>query len=146
MLARDLSSLEVEGVAVAVVRRQAEDADAAVVLQPPELPIVGDVAPDEVAPLCVPGRPLGPQRAGPQPLDRCIGLRQTVEARIDRNDVRVPEIGRRRAVRTEIAWWRRHGAGRCGGARRGLGACGRGPDGDGRSAGAERLDEAAYGA
>jgi hypothetical protein len=50
VLAGELAALEVEGVAVAVVRRAAEHRDAAVVLEPAELTVVRDVAPHEVAP------------------------------------------------------------------------------------------------
>ena len=103
MLAGDLPPLEVEGVAVAVVRRQAEDRHAAVVLDPAQLPVVRDVAPDQVAALSVPGRPLGPERPGPQALDGRVRLRQAVERRVDRDDVGVPEIDVRRGVRSEIA-------------------------------------------
>jgi hypothetical protein len=84
VLARKLAALEVEGVAVAVVRRAAEDADAAVVLDPAQLAIVGDVAPHEIAALRVPRRSFRPQRAGPQALDGRVGLPQRIEARIRR--------------------------------------------------------------
>ena len=80
MLAAELPALEVEHVAVAVVRRQPKHADAAVVLDPAQLPVVGDVAPDQVAPLRAPRRALGPERAGPQALDRRVRLRETIEA------------------------------------------------------------------
>src|SRR5439155_8996281 len=65
VLARELAALEVERVAVAVVRRLAEHGHAAVVLQPPELPVVGDVAPDEIASLAAPRGAFRPQRARP---------------------------------------------------------------------------------
>ena len=57
MFARQLAALEVEHIAVAVVRGHAEDAHAAVILQPPQLSIVGDVTPDRIAPLGVPAGP-----------------------------------------------------------------------------------------
>ena len=65
MLAGDLPPLEVERIAVAVVRGRAEHAHVTVVLQPSHLPVVGNVAPDEITALRVPGRPLRPQRSGP---------------------------------------------------------------------------------
>src|SRR5207302_412175 len=55
MLAGDLASLEIERVAVAVVRRSAEDAHAIVVFEPAQLAVVRDVAPDEISPLAAPG-------------------------------------------------------------------------------------------
>src|SRR5712692_7853638 len=110
MLAGELPTLEVERVAVAVVRRIPEHADATVVLRPAHLAIVGDVAPYQIAPLRAPRRALGPQETGVQTLDRRVGLRDGVELRVDCDDVRVPEIGGRRAARTEIA--RRIGDGR----------------------------------
>src|SRR5207249_4984567 len=61
VLAGQLAALEVEGVPVAVVRWTAKDADVTVILQPAELPIIGDVAPEQVATLGAPGRALGPQ-------------------------------------------------------------------------------------
>ena len=61
VLARDLPSLKVEGVAVAVVGRLAEDAHMAIIFQPAQLSVVGDIAPQQVAPLAAPGRPFCPQ-------------------------------------------------------------------------------------
>src|SRR6185503_6259624 len=72
VLARDLPALEIERVAVAVVRRRAKHRDAAIILEPAQLSVVRDVAPDEVAALARPRRPFGPQRAGPEPLDRRV--------------------------------------------------------------------------
>src|SRR5204863_9179864 len=69
VLARELTALEVEGVAVAVVRRSAEDGDAAVVVEPAELLLVRDVTPHEVPALRAPRRALRPQRARPDPHD-----------------------------------------------------------------------------
>ena len=60
VLARELAALEIKRVAIAVVRRHAEHTHAAVVLEPAQLPVVGDVAPHEVATLTVPRRPFGP--------------------------------------------------------------------------------------
>jgi hypothetical protein len=103
MLARDLPSLKVEGVAVAVVGRHAEDADVAVVFRPSHLTIVGNVAPHEIAALRVPGRAFRPERAGEQPLDRGVRLGNAHEAWVDGDDVGIPEIGGERSIGTEVA-------------------------------------------
>src|ERR1700720_148472 len=90
MLAGELPALEVERIAVAVVRRIAEHADAAVVLRPAHLAIGRDVAPHQIAPLRAPGRALRPQHTGVQALDRGVGLRNGVELWVNRNDVWIP--------------------------------------------------------
>ncbi len=113
VLARKLPALEVERVAVAVVRRHAKDAHAAVVLEPAHLPVVRDVAPHQITSDAAPRRPLGPQRARPQALDRRVRLTQAVEQRIDRQHVGIGEIDVRRRVRPEVARWRRDRARRC---------------------------------
>src|ERR1700730_8430844 len=114
MLAGDLAALEVERIAVAVVRRHSEDADLAIVFEPPQLAIIGDVAPHEIPALSVPCRPLGPQRPGPQASDRAVLLRVLIEERIDRDDVGVPEVGGGRSIGAEIAGWASDRAWRCG--------------------------------
>src|SRR5690606_35509668 len=63
VLGGQLPALKVEGVAVAVAGRFTEVRDAAVVLYPAQLPVTGDVAPDQVAAHPVPGRPFRPQGA-----------------------------------------------------------------------------------
>ena len=107
VLARQLAALKIERVAVAVVRRHAEDRDAAVVLEPAHLPVVGNVAPDEITSLPAPRRPLRPQRARPQPLDRRVDLAKAVEGWIDREHVRIGEVHVGRRVRPEIPRRRR---------------------------------------
>src|SRR5947199_6800133 len=97
VLARELAALEVEGVAVAVVRRSAEDGDAAVVVEPAELPVVRDVTPHEVPALRAPRGALRPQRAGPEPQDRRVALAKTVECRVDGDDVGIDAGDGRRA-------------------------------------------------
>jgi len=91
MLAGELAALVVERIAVGVVGGTAEHADTAVILGPSHLPVVGNIAPHEEAPLRVPRRALGPQQPGMKPLDRGVGLREVFERRIDRDDVGVPE-------------------------------------------------------
>ena len=93
VLAGELAALEVERVAVAVVRRRAEHADVAVVLDPPELPVVRDVAPHQIAALRAPRRPFRPERAGPQPLDRGVRLPQAVEGGLHGEHVGIGEVG-----------------------------------------------------
>ena len=103
VFAGQLASLVVETVAVAVVRRASKHRHVPVVFHPPHLPVVRDVAPEKIAALAVPCRPLGPERAGPDALYRGIRLRQPVERRVHREHVRVGEVGRRRGVRPEVA-------------------------------------------
>src|SRR4026208_1678432 len=102
MLAGHLPALEVEHFAVAVVGRISKDGHMAVVLNPAHLPVVGDVAPDQEFPNGVPCRTLRPQRPGPQTLNRCVRLCEAIEGRIDREDVRIPEIDVQRSIRAEI--------------------------------------------
>src|SRR5262245_57383739 len=69
VLARDLTSLVVKRVAVAVVRWVAEHGYASSLFEPAHLHVVADVAEHEEAADAVPRRPLEPQPARPQPLD-----------------------------------------------------------------------------
>src|SRR6266550_2486681 len=69
MFARDLTSLMIERVAVAVVRRLAEHRDAAVIFDVAQLAIIGDVAPHEIASLGAPGRTFVPLAAGKEPMN-----------------------------------------------------------------------------
>ncbi len=103
VLAGELAALKVERVAVGVVGRRAEHGDATVVLRPSHLPIVGNVAPQQIAALRAPGRAFGPQQSGIEALDRRVGLGEVLERGIDRDDVGVPEIGSRGAAMAEIA-------------------------------------------
>src|SRR5215472_13070626 len=103
MLAGDLPTLKIEGVAVAVVRRHAEDADLTVVFEPAQLTIVRAVALYEIPPLGAPGRTLGPQRAGPQAFDRRVALDIIREQRIDDDDVGIEDINVGRSVGAEVA-------------------------------------------
>src|SRR5215471_18881679 len=103
MLAGNLPALEIEGVAVAVVGRHAKDADLTGVFEPAQLAIVRDVAPHEITALGTPGRALGPQRAGPQSLDRPVSLYVIPEEGIDDNYVGVPGVDVRRRVNAKVA-------------------------------------------
>ncbi|CAM5182420.1 hypothetical protein BTHI11S_01959 [Bosea thiooxidans] len=134
VLAGELSALEVEAVSVAVAGRHAEDADIPVILDPAHLAVAGNIAPDEIAALRVPGRPFQPETAGPEPLDRRIGLGEVVEGRVHGDDVRIPEIGGWRAAAAEVARWRRDRRGRAGAIGRSLRESRRRCCGEGRGA------------
>src|SRR5260221_7511646 len=69
VLAGDETALAVARVAVGVVRRLAEDADRAGLLLPFHHPVVRDVAPQQIAAVAEPHRPLAPAEAGRQALD-----------------------------------------------------------------------------
>ena len=102
VLARQLPALVIEGVAVAVVRRRAEHADAAIVFDPPHLAVVGDVAPHEKLAHRAPSGSLAPQATGPQPLDRRVDL-EAAERRVDGEHIGVGEVSGRRAVGAKVA-------------------------------------------
>src|SRR5205823_14379293 len=95
-------ALEIESVAVAVVRRRAKDADLTVVVEPAQLTVVRDVAPHQIPALAAPRRPLCPERTGPQALDRRVSLYILREQRIDDDDVGIEPIDVRRRVRAEL--------------------------------------------
>src|SRR5262249_46863790 len=87
VLARDLPSFAIEGVAVGVAGGLAHDADVAGVFQPAELDVVGDVRPDEVLADSVPGGSLGPEHAGVEAPDGRVADLDLVEPRIEDDDV-----------------------------------------------------------
>ena len=97
VLARNLAALEVERIAVAVVRRVAEHGDAVVVLEPAHLHVVADVAEHEIAADTAPRGALEPQAAGPQALDRVVRQHDPVERRVHGEDVRIRKVRRRLA-------------------------------------------------
>src|SRR6185437_5938120 len=76
MLAGDEPPIAVARVAVRVVRGAAEDADMPVLLEPAHHPVVGDVAPQQVAAVAEIDRPLGPAEAGGDALDCGVALRR----------------------------------------------------------------------
>src|SRR5690606_30508033 len=98
VLERDLPSLAVEGVAVAVARGLTEDADMRILFQPTKLHVRRDVAPDEIPADSVPGRTFDPAAAGVQAL--YCGIAQLVarKARLDLDDVCVGIAYRRGAA------------------------------------------------
>ena len=98
VFARDLSALIVEGIAVGIIRRLTEDADVAVLLEPAQLAVVGDVAPEQVAPDSVPSRAFGPQhvRVVVETLDRGVA-ELGLETLVERDDVWIGITGRHAA-------------------------------------------------
>jgi len=102
VLARELATLEIECVPVAVVGWQSEHADASIILQPSELPVVGDVTPDQIAPLGIPGGTLRPEGSCPQPLNWGIRLSNGIEVGVHRNNVWIPKIRVRRSIWAEV--------------------------------------------
>ncbi|MFD1378633.1 hypothetical protein [Fodinicurvata halophila] len=73
VFAGDLAAFPVEGVAVAVSRGIAELAgNVLVFLEPAQLFVAWNVAPDEIAANTVPGGSLSPERTGVKPDDRRI--------------------------------------------------------------------------
>jgi hypothetical protein len=107
VFAADLAAFVIEGVAVGIVRRHPEGRDVAVLREIAQLAVVGDVGEDEELADAVPRRPLGPERAGPEPLDRRVGLGEAVEGGIDGDNVGVPEIDVGGCVGPELAPGRR---------------------------------------
>src|ERR1051325_4961796 len=95
-LAGDQPPLAIAGIAVGVVRRLAEDADRAGLLLPFHNAVVRDVAPQKVAAVAEPNRPLGKTAARRDPLDRGIAEHQRGKTRIDGLDVSVGVADRRR--------------------------------------------------
>ena len=87
VLARELTALMIERVAVAVARGLTEHGDLTIILEPPQLAVVRDVAPDQILPLSVPCGTFAPHAARPQPLNRRVADTQGVERGIDRDDV-----------------------------------------------------------
>src|SRR5208282_5270364 len=83
VLAGDLAALTVERVAVGVAGGVADDADVAVVLDPAELDVIGDVGPDEVLTNAVPGGALGPEHARVQASDGGIADLDLGEALVE---------------------------------------------------------------
>ena len=94
MLARELTSFEIERIAVAVAGWVAEHRDMRVLFKPAHLHVVGNVAPDQITADTVPGRALGPECAGMEPPNHSIVDDVTPEAIVERHDVRVRVLHR----------------------------------------------------
>ena len=93
VLAGDLAALAIEGVAVGVAGGVAHHADVAVVLEPAELDVVGDVGPDEVLADAVPGRALGPEHARMEAPDGRVADLDLGEALVEDDDVGIGVAG-----------------------------------------------------
>ena len=102
VLARQLSPLKIEAVAVAVVGRTAECRDPAIVPDIAVLHIARDVAEDDVLTLARPSGALGPQRPCPQPVNRTLIAPQRQKRRVDDDDVGIGID--RRVVRAPFPW------------------------------------------
>ena len=89
MLACQLTTFEIECIAVAVARRAAEDADVPVFFRDPHLPVVGNIAPQQVLSLRAPGRPFRPSRADVVAIDDRVEELVLGEALVERHDVRI---------------------------------------------------------
>ncbi len=106
-LRRDLPAFGVECVAVAFVGRIAEAfGDVAVVVEVAQLAIVRNVAPHQIASLCIPGRAFRPEAAGVEPLNRGVADLGLEALRIDHDDVGIG-ITLRFGVAAEVPGQRR---------------------------------------
>src|SRR5690606_17133688 len=85
------------GVAVRAVGGSAKRADAAIGRRPAEQAVVGDVGPDHQSLAGQPGGALGPDAAGPDPLDGCVGSDAAAKCRIEPLD-RLPGQGAERPL------------------------------------------------
>ena len=95
ILGRQLASLEVKAIAVAVVRRLAKGTHPAVVPQEAILRVALHIAEQEVLAFVGPGRPLGPQEAGGHAVDGGDAKQELPERWIDDDDVRIGiDLGR----------------------------------------------------
>ena len=82
MFAGDQAALAVAGMSVAVVGRVAEDGHRATFLAPAHNAVVGDVAPQQKAPIAKPDRPFRPACACPDPFYGGAAQLVLVKARI----------------------------------------------------------------
>ena len=89
MFAGKLPPLEVKGVSIAVSTGLSKVVHPAIVLNPSQLAIIGNVAPDQVLSYAVPSRPLGPKhvRTGIYSADGCIAQTIFPESRIQDQNV-----------------------------------------------------------
>src|SRR6266496_6062340 len=84
VLAGDEPALAVAGIPVRMIGRLAKNADSAGLLLPFHDAVVGDVAPQQVAAVAEPHRPLGPAHAYREPFDARQQEAVLGEARIER--------------------------------------------------------------
>jgi hypothetical protein len=97
MLTRYLPALMVECIAVAVVRWRPEHRHPVVVLDPTQLAVVRDIAPDQITPLSAPRRSLVVHPSREEPMDPRVVHPKSGEVRVDGDDVRVRVRHRARA-------------------------------------------------
>src|SRR5262249_47832538 len=90
MLARELASLIVKRIAIAVLSGKAKpSADMLVFFKPAELFVVGDVAPDEKTSYFAPGGTFRQKRATMKPLDGSVPEPILQESLVQHDDIRV---------------------------------------------------------
>src|SRR5205814_95456 len=87
VLAGKLAAFVVEGVAVAVARWVSENRHAAVVLEPPHLDVVGDIAPDQIPADSVPRGTFRPQCSEMQSPDDGIADDVFLEAAVECDNI-----------------------------------------------------------
>ena len=89
VFAGDESALAIARVAVGEIRRRTIDARARRDLVPAQHAVVGNVAPDQAAPVAHPHRSFAPARAGVEPLDARRLDAIFGKARVERDDARI---------------------------------------------------------
>src|SRR6516162_5224793 len=89
VLAGELATLEIQRIAVGVVRRASERSDPAVLPDVAALRVAGHIAEHQVLALARPGWALRPLRPGPQPAHRTVARCELPERRINNDDVGV---------------------------------------------------------
>jgi hypothetical protein len=87
VLAGNLSAFEIKRVAIAVAGGLAKNADVAVVVEPPKLPIVRNITPQEVTPDAVPCATFRPECASVQSLNWRVA--DLSEPRVEDDNVRI---------------------------------------------------------
>ena len=97
VFAGKFAAFEVECVAIAVARWISKHRDVSIVLYPPHLNVVGNVAPNQVSADTIPGRAFRPQRSEMQATDDGIADDVSPESIIQRNHVRIRVLNRIRS-------------------------------------------------
>src|SRR5215510_9456089 len=89
MFTGNLAALPVEGVSIAVVRRVAEGAHMTILVEPPMLNVVGNVAPDKIAPNTAPGWTFSPKHSCMQTSNRGVADLVSRKALIQNHNIRI---------------------------------------------------------
>src|SRR5262249_7334699 len=89
VLTAELPPLIVECVAVAVIRVRAHRADVPVVFEPPQLTVIGNVAPHQTPGVAVPRRSFRPAAADIKPLDHGVIDLEMESLLVDDYDIRI---------------------------------------------------------